>query len=335
MSIKRYYSFNQYLKANFPFKVYKIPIDAGFTCPNRDGQVGTDGCIYCINRSFNPSNRLEERLPWREQVIQGMDFYRKHYDAEKFIVYFQAFSNTYAPVERLKQLYNEALSFDNVVGLAIGTRPDCVSDETLDLITEYTNQYLIWVEYGIQSSHDRTLKLINRGHTFQDFEEAVKKTQGRNIKIGTHVILGLPGETRDDMIATAEAMGALGLDGIKIHHLYVAQNTPLVEWYKGGKVKVLSLEEYIPLVCDILEHLPEKMVIQRLVGELWDESVVAPHWAVQNKNDVIIKIENELAQRGSYQGRWFPKCKTCLSQLSLSQRDPEQYQLPTDAPYDN
>lgn len=323
MKLRRYYSFRQYLRENFPFKVYKIPIDAGFTCPNRDGKVGYGGCVYCINRSFSPIARLGERPPLREQIRRGMDFYQKHYSAEKFIIYFQAFSNTYAPTERLKQLYDEALGFvargdpeeslqtpkafgDNVVGLAIGTRPDCVSDETLDLITEYASKYLVWLEYGIQSIHDRTLKLINRGHTYQDFVEAVKKTQGRNIKLCTHIILGLPGETRDDMIATAEAIGALGLDGIKIHHLYVAENTTLADWYRAGKVKVMSLEEYIPLVCDILEHLPEGMVIHRLVGELMDESVIAPKWH-KPKNDIIAAIENELARRDSYQGKWFSK----------------------------
>lgn len=341
MQPKRYYSFHQYLKDNLPsmpngrsVKVYKIPIDAGFTCPNRDGKVGSGGCIYCSNRSFSPYTQLAERLPLREQIIQGMDFYQKHYGAEKFIIYFQAFTNTYAPLEYLKQLYDEALTFNNVIGLAIGTRPDCVSDEVLDLITEYASKYLVWLEYGIQSIHDRTLKLVNRGHTYQDFVEAVKRTQGRNIKIGTHIIMGLPGETRDDMIATAETIGALGLDGIKIHHLYIAENTPLAEWYKEGRVKTMSLEEYILLVCDVLEHLPEKMVIQRLMGELWDKSVIAPRWAVRDKNDIIAAIENELDQRGSYQGRWFPKCKTCLSQSSLSHRDLDQYRLPTDDPYD-
>lgn len=330
--MKRYYSFSQYLKETFPgIRVYKIAVDAGFTCPNRDGKVGTGGCTYCDNRSFSPNARLSERLPLRSQIERGMDFYRRRYRAEKFIIYFQAFSNTYGPPEKLKQLYDEAVSFNDVVGLSIGTRPDCISEEILDLIAKYTDKYLVWLEYGIQSVHNKTLELINRGHTYEDFVNTVKMTKDRNIKIATHIILGLPGETKEDMIVTAQQIGLLGIDGIKLHHLYIAKDTPLEKWYAEGKVKLMNLEEYIPLVCDILENLPEGMIVQRLMGELSSEPppgrtsvrtgarldtrsggyLIAPKWNTP-KSKVLSLIEQELARHGSYQGRLFPKCGVCV-----------------------
>lgn len=316
--MRRYYSFNRYLKETFPgLRVYKIPIDAGFTCPNRDGKVATGGCIYCINRSFSPNTRLESRPSIKEQIQRGMDFFRRHYQAQKFIAYFQAFTNTYDEPGRLKSIYDEILSFPDMVGLAIGTRPDCVSEEILSLISTYTRKYLVWIEYGVQSSHNKTLQLINRGHSYEDFVKAVEITRSRGIKIATHIILGLPGETRADMLTTTLRIGQLGLDGIKIHHLYVARNTPLEKWYNEGKVKVMTLAEYLRLVCDCLERLPENMVIQRLLGELSDESVLAPKWG-KSKGTILNLIEKELARRGSYQGRLFPKCAGCLPQTPFA-----------------
>lgn len=320
--MKRYHSFNQYLKETFPNnRVYKIPVDAGFTCPNRDGKVGIGGCIYCDNSSFSPNTRLSERLPLREQIERGMEFYRRREQADKFIIYFQSFSNTYLPdctgqaggsIDKLKQLYDEAVSFPDVVGLAIGTRPDCVSEDIIDLISGYTKKHLVWIEYGVQSSHNKTLQLINRGHTYEDFVKAINMTKGRGIKIATHIILGLPGETRNDMIKTAQQIGLLGIDGIKIHHLYVAKNTPLEKWYAENKLTTMKLEEYIALISDILENLPEEMIIQRLVGELNEQYAIAPRWNV-SKGKIISLIEQELDNRGSRQGRLFPKCGACTT----------------------
>ncbi|MBI4834297.1 MAG: TIGR01212 family radical SAM protein [Planctomycetes bacterium] len=305
--MRRYYSFNQYLKETFPgHRIYKIPVHAGLTCPNRDGKAGTGGCIYCDNRSFSPNTRQNKPLSIKSQVEEGMKFYRTRHQADKFIVYFQSFSNTYAPIEKLRQLYDEATGFPDVVGLSIGTRPDCVSEETISLISKYTKKYLVWMEYGIQSIHNKTLDLINRGHTYDDFAKAVNITKGKGIKIATHIILGLPGETKNDMIKTAQQVGLLGLDGIKIHHLYVAKNTALENRHNESKVKLLTLGEYIPLVCDILENLPEGMVIQRLVGELSESYAIAPAWNVP-KAKILSMIEAELDTRGSYQGRLFPK----------------------------
>ena len=301
-----FYSFKNYLKDKFPgLKVYKIALDAGFTCPHRAADTRTGGCIYCENRSFSPYARLSIRPPISEQIAKAMEFYRQRHKADKFIIYFQAYTNTLGPVDKLKALYDEALSHPDIVGLAIGTRPDCVPDQTLDLITGYTKKYDVWLEYGLQSAHDKTLEFINRGHKFSDFEDAVKRTKGRGISIAAHLILGLPGETKDDMLESVQKVIDLGVEGIKLHHLYVAQNTKLAELYKQGQIKLFTLEEYIPLVCDIIERLPAKMVVQRLTGELSGEYLIAPKWNV-SKSAIIRMIEEELTKRGSYQGKKFP-----------------------------
>ena len=298
-----FYSFKNYLKDKFPgLKVYKIALDAGFTCPHRSADTRTGGCIYCENRSFSPYARLPIRPPISEQIAKAMDFYRQRHKADKFIIYFQAYTNTLRPTDKLKALYDEALTHQDVVGLSIGTRPDCVPDKTLDLITEYAKRYDVWLEYGLQSAHDKTLEFINRGHKYNDFEDAVKRTKGRGISIAAHLILGLPNETRDDMLDSVQKVIDLGIDGIKLHHLYVAQNTKLAELYAQGKVKMFTLEEYIPLVCDIIERLPPKMVLMRLTGELSGELLIAPQWNT-SKSAIIRMIEEELTRRGSYQGK--------------------------------
>ncbi|MFA5793691.1 MAG: TIGR01212 family radical SAM protein [Candidatus Brocadiia bacterium] len=300
--MRRYYSFNAYLKDKFPgLRVYKIALDAGFTCPHRSGPDRTGGCIYCENRSFSPNARLDPRPSISEQLRMGMDFYRRKYQADKFIAYFQAYSNTLGPIELLKQRYDEALSGTDVVGLDIGTRPDCISDEAINLIASYTDKYTVWVEYGLQSADDKTLALINRGHTYADFESAVKRTRNKNIAIGTHLIIGLPGETNDTIINSARKVAGLGIDSVKLHHLYIAKNTELANLYGSGKVQIMSLAQYIPLVCDILEILPPQMIVQRLTGELSGEYLIAPKWEA-SKNTIIGMIEKELERRNSYQG---------------------------------
>ncbi|MBI5779719.1 MAG: TIGR01212 family radical SAM protein [Planctomycetes bacterium] len=301
-----FYSFKNYLKDRFPgLKVYKIALDAGFTCPHRSSDTRTGGCIYCENRSFSPYARLPIRPPISEQIAKAMDFYRQRHKADKFIIYFQAYTNTLGPVDKLKALYDEALAHPDIVGLSIGTRPDCVPDKTLDLITGYTKKYDVWLEYGLQSAHDKTLEFINRGHKYADFEDAVKRTKGRNISIAAHLILGLPNETRDDMLQSVQKVIDFGVDGIKLHHLYVAQNTQLAKMHKEAPIKLLTLEEYIPLVCDTIERLPPKMVLMRLTGELSGELLIAPKWGV-SKSAIIRMIEEELTKRGSYQGKKYP-----------------------------
>ncbi|MHC4268806.1 MAG: tRNA modification radical SAM protein MnmL/YtqA [Planctomycetota bacterium] len=297
----RYYPFSSFLKDNFSVKIHKVSIHAGFTCPNRDGLVGVGGCTYCANESFSPNVR-ETISPIKEQVEKGVKFLKKRYGAEKFIAYFQAFTNTYADVDTLKARYDEALSNKDVIGLSIGTRPDCITEEILDLINSYTKKYHVWIEYGLQSIHDRTLRLINRGHDYKSFEDAVLRTKHRgSIKICAHVILGLPGENRNDMMETARTVSAMGIDGIKLHHLYVAKNTAMAgEYFKGG-IKTLKMEEYVSLVCDFLERISPEIVIQRLVGDTHGDFLISPVWNVA-KSDVFAAITNELKRRNSYQG---------------------------------
>jgi len=212
----RYYDLNSYLRNIFGCRVQKISLDAGLTCPNRDGLISTGGCIYCNSRGSG-TGAFKKGISITEQIVKGKEFLRKRYKAKKFIAYFQSFSNTYGPYERLQGLYEEALAIDDIVGLSIGTRPDCIDESILTLLEDYTKEHLIWIEYGIQSIHDRTLKFINRGHDVNCFKRAVDATRNRGIKICTHVILGLPFEDRADMLATAEAVGAMAIDGIKIH----------------------------------------------------------------------------------------------------------------------
>ncbi len=303
----RYYPFSYFLKEKFPFKVHKISIHAGFTCPNRDGLVGIGGCTYCANESFSP-NVGETIMPIKEQVEKGMRFLKRRYGAEKFIAYFQAFTNTYADVDTLKTRYEEALFDKDIIGLSIGTRPDCITDEVLNLINSYTEKYHVWIEYGLQSMHDRTLRLINRGHDYKAFKDAVLRTKDKeNIKICAHVILGLPGEDWDDMMKTAQAVSSLGIDGIKLHHLYIAKNTAMANEYFKGNVKTMKVEEYVSLVCDFLERISPDIVIQRLVGDTHGNFLISPIWHM-SKGEVFSAITEELRRRNSYQGaRYIPR----------------------------
>ena len=299
----RYYDLNSYLRELFGCRVQKIPLDAGLACPNRDGLVSTGGCIYCNSRGSG-TGAMREGLSITAQVIRGKEFLKKRYKAKKFIAYFQSFSNTYGPHERLKGLYEEALAVDDIVGLSIGTRPDCIDESMLTILEGYTRDYLIWIEYGLQSIHDRTLTFINRGHDVKCFKGAVELTRNRGIKICTHVILGLPFEDRDDMLATAGAVAAMGIDGIKIHLLYVIKGTRMERLYLEGRYRCLEQEEYIDLVCDFLELLPPDMVIQRLTGDPHPAELVAPEWSLR-KNETISVIKKILATRDSWQGKRF------------------------------
>ncbi|MFQ5956349.1 MAG: TIGR01212 family radical SAM protein, partial [Candidatus Brocadiales bacterium] len=282
-------------------KVHKIPIHAGFTCPNRDGHRGGGGCTYCANESFSPNARGPSIPPIKEQIRKGKDFLRHRYGAEKFIVYLQAFSNTYADIQTLRSRYDEAMGEEDVIGLSIGTRPDCVSDEALELINSYTDTHHVWIEYGLQSIHDHTLKRINRCHTYQEFEDTVYKTKALGINVCAHVILGLPGEDHSDMMATACKVSSLGIDGIKLHHLYVAKNTALEKEYRLGKVKTLAMEEYVSIASDFLENLSPDVTVQRLVGDTHGDSLVSPLWPA-SKAEVVRAITGELRHRDSFQG---------------------------------
>ncbi len=299
--IKRYNNFNTYLRNIFGCRVQKITIDAGFSCPNRDGTISTRGCIYCNVRGSGTGAHAKG-LSVTEQLLQGKKALAKRYKAKKFIAYFQAFSNTYAPFDKLKSLYEEALEVDDVVGLSIGTRPDCVDESVLELLQGYGKKYLVWIEYGLQSVHDATLAFINRGHDFKCFKKAVAATKNRGIKICAHVILGLPNEKKTDMLETARAVAGMEIDGLKIHLLYIVKGTKLDKLYAAGKYRCLEQQEYVDLVCDFLERIPKNMIIQRLTGDPHPEELVAPMWS-KKKMETMDLIKETLEKRDSWQGK--------------------------------
>jgi len=299
--VRRYTDLNSYFRGTFGCRVQKIAVDAGLTCPNRDGTIATGGCIYCNNLGSG-TGFLKKGLSIAEQISRGMKHLGKRYKAKKFMVYFQSFSNTYAPLPVLREIYGEALKFPEVVGLSIGTRPDCVDEPVLDLLQRYTSDHLIWVEYGLQSAHDDTLALINRGHDAACFAKAVHSTRGRNLKICAHVIIGLPGEDRSHVLKTARFLSDLGIDGVKLHLLYVIQGTRLDAMYKQGSYQCLDQDDYVGLVCDFLEHIPEHVVIQRLTGDPHPHELVAPQWAL-DRNETFARINQELEKRDTRQGR--------------------------------
>lgn len=299
-SARRYYAFSRFLRERFGAKVYRVTIDAGFTCPNVDGSVAVGGCVYCDNRSFSPNRRLP-RSAVRDQVRRGVELLQERYGADRFLAYFQAATNTYAPADRLRRLYDEALDHPQVVGLAVGTRPDCVPDPVLDLLEEYARGRYVCLELGLQSVHDRSLDWMNRGHHYDAFADAVRRCHGRGLDLCAHVILGLPGESRADMLATADALAGLPVNGVKIHNLHVVKDTPLEKMYRAGEVRLFEMEEYVQVVCDFLERLPPGLVIHRLQGDAPPDYLVAPQWC-RDKQRLLAAIEAELERRGSRQG---------------------------------
>jgi radical SAM protein (TIGR01212 family) len=299
---KKYYDLNSYFRNLYGVRVQKVTVDAGFTCPNRDGNVGHGGCIYC-NPKGSGTGSFQKGISITDQIESSKIRVKRRYKNSKFLAYFQSFTNTYGPVEKLKRIYDEALSVEDVVGLSIGTRPDCVDKDKISLLQSYTEKNLIWIEYGIQTIHDRSLTLINRGHDYKTFEDAVVLTRNRGIKICAHIILGIPGETREDMLATSNEMARLKIDGVKIHLLYVVKDTRLHEMYDNGDFKCLSQDEYIELTCDFLERLPKETVIQRVTGDPHPEELVAPMWPLTTKAQTITRINQTLLDRNSYQGK--------------------------------
>ncbi len=302
MSVKRRYNdYNSYLKSMFGQRVQKIVVDSGLNCPNRDGTLSKDGCIYC-NARGSGSGAFSKGVSIKEQVRQGREAMIRRYKAKKYIAYFQSFTNTYTSWEHMKAMYDEALEADGMVGLSIGTRPDCIDKEKLDLIQSYTKRYLVWMEYGLQSAHDITLNLINRGHDMACFNRAVAMTLGRGINICVHVILGLPGENHAMMLDTARILADSGINGIKLHLLYVIKGTALETLYKNGSYRCMEQKEYVDTVCDFLELLPENVVIQRLTGDPHPDELAAPQWC-RKKSETFQMIQNTLGKRSSRQGK--------------------------------
>jgi len=291
--------FNQYLKEKYGGRIQKISIDAGFTCPNRDGYVAFGGCTFCNNTSFSPYAMTRQSV--EEQIDKSMEFYSRRFKNIKgYIAYFQAFSNTYAPVNKLKEIYDKAMEYPEIIGMSIGTRPDVVPEPVLDLIATYTMEKPeVWIEYGLQTANIKTLRDINRGHGVSEFVDAVLRTKKRpGIKVCAHMIVGLPGDEYEDYIETAKLIAALPIDGIKIHPLHVVKHTVMAKQFANGEFGVLELEEYARIVADIMEYLPEDIIVHRLTGEAGDDELIAPEWcSSKRKMDVLKAIENAINRK--------------------------------------
>lgn len=302
---KRYNTFSEELKRIFGCKVQRISVDAAFSCPNRDGSLGSDGCIFCGGQGSG-SYGIRRDLTVSGQLEDGKEVMRRKYRARKFIAYFQAYSNTYAAVGRLRELFSEALSVSDVTGLIIATRPDCLPDDVLDYLQELSHQTYLWIELGMQSMYDRSLELINRRHDHSCTVDAVRRAKARGLRVCAHVILGLPGETRDEMLAVAGELNRLGVDGVKLHLLHVMKGTVLAEMYGRGEVKVLDRDEYAGLVCDFLELLDPSILIHRLTGDGGHDNLIAPLWSLK-KFEVLNLIDAEMEHRGTRQGFRFSR----------------------------
>lgn len=304
---RRYNSYSEYFKQSFGERVQKVAVDAGFTCPNRDGSKGRGGCTYCDNDSFNPSYcRPEKSIT--QQIVEGIEFHSRRYRrANRFLAYFQPYSNTFAPVDRLKSLYGEALQVPGVVGLVIGSRPDCVGDEVLDYIAELSRSYYVILELGLESCYDQTLQKINRGHGWAESEDAIRRAASRGIKVGAHLIFGLPGESREQMLAEAAIISALPLDNIKFHQLQIIKGTRMASEYQAHPeaFDLFSMEDYLAFMIRFLERLNPAIVVERFAGEVPPRFLVSAPWA-NLRNDAFNRLlEQRLEEMNSWQGRLY------------------------------
>jgi len=297
---ERLYRYSTYLKQTFGERVYRIALDAGFTCPTRDGTLGTDGCLYCNNASFTAESH-ESPKPVREQLCSGIQRAREYRKANKFLAYFQAYTNTYTPIAQLEKLYHSVLDVPDVVGILIGTRPDCVDNQILSLLSDINQHTYVSIEYGIESVYDKTLKWAKRGHDFATTQKAITATKDLGLHTAGHIIFGFPTETRAEILGSAEILNRLGLDALKIHHLQVVKGSQLAQLYQSDPFPLHNESDWINLVCDFLERLDPQIVIQRLVSDAQAGTLIAPVWT-HSKRVVLESIRQELARRSTYQG---------------------------------
>ena len=301
----RYLNYNTILKSEFSERIQKISINAGFTCPNRDGSKGTGGCTYCNNQSFSPGYAKPIKSV-TEQIEEGIAFFHHKYEAQKYLAYFQSYTNTYDKLENLTRIYEEALKNPKIAGIVVGTRPDCVSDELLDYFTELSKRYYVMIEYGIESTCDNTLQLINRGHDYAGAEEAIRKTAGKGLRTAAHLILGLPGENREMILSHADNVSELPLTAIKLHQLQLVKGTVMARQYAENPemFNMMTAAEYIELVIDFLERLNPEIAVERFVSQSPEQLLLAPHWGLKNF-EFVHKIEKRLEERDTWQGRQF------------------------------
>ncbi len=297
---KRYHTLNCFLREKFGEKVFKISLDAGFTCPNRDGRVSTGGCVFCSPRGSGDFAGTAYDLV--EQFHEVKDMMNKKWKTGRYIAYFQAYTNTYAPVETLRERYYSILNLDDVVGIAIATRPDCLPMDVLELLEEINSRTYLWVELGLQTIHENTAKLINRGYDLDVYIASVKELKKRNIEVVTHAIMGLPGENKQDMLQTVDFISNTGTQGIKLHLLHLLKDTRLVEMYRRGEFQLMPMEDYVETIVDCLERIPENMVIHRITGDGPRDTLIGPRWSLK-KFEVINAIEHLMMDRDTWQGK--------------------------------
>lgn len=297
-----YNDYGAWMRRQFPFRVQKISIDAGFSCPNRDGHISHGGCTFCDNRTFNPSY-CQPSKSITEQITEGKEFFRHKYPDMKYLAYFQAFSNTYATLDTLQRRYEEALSAEDVVGIVIGTRPDCVSDEILNYLESLNQQTFMIVEYGIESVSDDTLRRVNRGHNFECSRRAIIETHNRGILTGAHIILGLPGESAEDNVRQANIISALPIDILKLHQLQIIRGTQLAAEYERQPFNLYTADEYIDLCRRYIERLRHDMVLERFVSQSPKELLVAPKWGLKNY-EFANRFVNYMKRMDSWQGKY-------------------------------
>ena len=297
----RFYSLNNYLKETFGHKIYKVSLDGGFTCPNRDGTISSKGCLFCSDRGSGEFTG-ERGNSITKQIEEQLEFISGKNENNNVIAYFQNFTNTYAPIEYLKKIYYEALSHEKVMGIAIATRPDCLSDEVLNLLSEINEDFFLWIELGLQTAKNNTAEIINRGYKTSCYIEACEKLNSRNIKFVTHMIVGLPFETKEDIINTAQLINNVNSWGIKIHLLYILKNSPLEKYYNEYKFKVFEKDEYTDIVTEIISILNPNIVIHRLTGDAKKEDLFLPLWSA-DKRGVLNDIQKKLKSRNIYQGK--------------------------------
>lgn len=299
---KRYLSLNYFLREKFGEKIFKISLDAGFSCPNRDGKISKGGCLFCSERGSGDFAG-DRNFSIEKQFVDIKNMMSKKWKNGKYIGYFQAYTNTYAPVKVLEEKYNEALNQGDVVGLAIATRPDCLSEEVLDLLEEINKKVYVWIELGLQTVSDDTAKLINRGYKLEVFEEALKKLRNRNIDVVVHTIFGLPGENKEDMLKTIKYVAAQDIQGIKFHLLHLMKDTPMVKLYEKGMLEFLTKEDYIELICKSICMLPQNIVIHRLTGDAPRDLLIGPMWSLK-KWEVLNSIDKTMEDNKYYQGKF-------------------------------
>lgn len=302
---RRFNAYSNYILKEFGERVQKLSIDAGFTCPNHDGTVGTGGCTYCNNNAFNPSYCTPSKSI-SQQIIEGIEFHQKRYRrANKYLAYFQPFSNTYAPLDKLRNIYNEAIKFPEVIGLVIGTRPDCIDDKKLEFFSELSKKYYVIIEYGIESCYDKTLERVNRGHSFEQSVKAITKTAQKGIKTGAHIIFGLPGETKQEMLDEADILSELPLNNIKFHQLQIIKDTEMAKEYreKPENFNLFSLNEYIDFIITFLERLTPDIVIERFAGEVPPRFLSGPNWGLIRNDQILNLIKKKLYEKNTWQGR--------------------------------